>query len=274
MSANLAQRFVEAGGYRTAYVEAGVGDAVVCIHSANPGSTGALEYRHNLEPLNKRFRVIAPDLIGAGRTEPPTASIPNMHDAYVAHLFAFLDALGIVKAHLIGNSRGALICISMAAKQPARVGRMILLGNAGGGLEPAFEHQSRAAFANFRPDRESLRAWLGGTYFSLERSVPPDVFDAYLEGSIRECEAWRPLGGLRMDVPDLRPALTSIQVPVLFIFGKEDKRWPPLPRALEVFVNTPGSRFYVLSECGHHPQSEHPDEFNLLATHFLRGDLA
>ena len=81
MSANLEQRFVEAGGYRTSYVEAGSGDVVVCIHSANPGSTGALEYRHNLGPLSERFRVIAPDLIGAGRTEPPKASLPSAYRA-------------------------------------------------------------------------------------------------------------------------------------------------------------------------------------------------
>lgn len=268
--ADLKEGFVQAGAYRTHYVEVGAGDAVLLLHSADPGSGGALEFRHNLGPLSERFRVVAPDLIGFGQTDPPQALLT--HPAYVEHMVAFMDAVALTRTHLIGNSRGGLVAISIAGEHPERVGRLVCAGNAGGGIPPEMQAHALSGFANYKPSPENLREVLGRSYFNLERSVPPDVFDRYLEQSKPQYEAYARLGGYPMDVPNLRPLLASMPVPTMFFFGKDDKVFA-VEQGLAGFAMTPGSRFYGLTDCGHHPQSEHPREFNRIAMQFLLGEL-
>ncbi len=274
MSGPFQRRFIEAAGYRTAYVEAGMGAPVLLLHSVDPGCSATLEYRHNIEPLARRFRVIAPDLIGFGETAPPCPPIASASEAYTNHILAFMDALGIASAHLVGNSRGGLIAITIAEKHVERVGRIILLGNAGGGVTREYMEKQAALYGNFRPEPEQLRFFLGGSYFSLERDVPPPVFAEYLANAVRQYAAYDKIGGLPTDVPDLRPALARMKTPVLYMFGREDQRWPPLPQALEIYQTTPNARFYVLPHCGHHPQTEYAADFNLIAPDFLAGELA
>ncbi len=82
-----------------------------------------------------------------------------------------------------------------------------------------------------------------------------------------------PIGGLPVDVPDLRPQLARNVHPLLFVFGQEDHRWPPSHWALDVFLNTPNSRFYMLSGVAHHPQTEAPNDVNAIMLNFLSGAL-
>src|SRR5918995_1764814 len=230
---NVTEKFVQAGEYRTHYWEVGAGENVLMLHSADPGSGGWLEFRENMEALGRDFRVLAPDIIGFGKTDSPTRDL--RHPAYVEHMLQFLDAVGVKKTHLIGNCRGGLISISIAAEHPDRVGRVILIGNAGGG-------------------------------------IPPEMFDQYLEASARQYGAYAKLGCYPMDVPNLRPLLAKMTVPVLFVTGKENKILP-IEQALIAFNMTPGAKLYAMSNCGLHAQTEHPEEFNRIAVEFLKGEL-
>ena len=270
--AELTERFVQVGTYRTHYWEGGAGEHLLLLHSADPGSGGALEFRHNLGPFSEHFHVVAPDIIGFGKTDPPKELLTS-HPPYVAHILAFMDAVGLDRTHLFGNSRGGLIAISIAGEHPERVRRVILAGNAGGGIPPEMIPVALAPFANYKPDRDNLRAVLGRSYYDLDKSVPPDVFEQYYQASIPQYEAYARLGGYPMDVPNLNALLETMTVPVLFFFGKEDKVFP-VDQGLRAFKSTPGSRFYGLSQCGHHPQTEHPQEFNRIALAFLQGQLA
>jgi pimeloyl-ACP methyl ester carboxylesterase len=273
MSGQWQRLFIEAGGYRTAYVDVGSGDPVLLLHSVDPGCSGTLEYRHNIEAVAEQFRVIAPDLVGFGETAPPRPPIASTSAMYTNHILALMDALGLSRVHLVGNSRGGLISISIADQHPERVGRIILLGNAGGGVTPEYMAKQAALYSGFRPEPDKLRFFLSGSYFSLDRDVPPAVFDEYLANAVQQYAAYDKIGGLPTDVPDLRPALARLQIPILYMFGREDERWPPLPQALETYETTPNARFYVLPQCGHHPQTEHASDFNLIAPRFLKGEI-
>src|SRR4030095_7616541 len=138
MKMAIQEKFVQAGEYRTHYWEVGEGENVLMLHSADPGAGGLLEFRENMEALGRHFKLLAPDIIGFGKTDSPTRDL--RHPAYVEHMVQFLDALAVKKTHLIGNCRGGLISISIAAEHPDRVGRLILIGNAGGGRRSG-EHQ-------------------------------------------------------------------------------------------------------------------------------------
>jgi pimeloyl-ACP methyl ester carboxylesterase len=246
---------------------------VLLLHSVDPGCSGILEYHRNLTALSERFRVIVPDLVGFGNTEMPKGPITNMSQAFAAHIAGFMDALRLERVHLIGNSRGGLISISIASSMPKRVGRMILLGNAGGGPSAEYMARQNAAYANFRPSRKSMRSFIGDSFYDFDRDVSPEIFELYMANAMRQYARYDKFGPVPIDVPDLRPELTRIAVPVFYMFGREDKRWPPPHDGLDVFLTTPGSRYLMLSECGHHPQTEHPEDFNLLAPAFLGGQL-
>lgn len=274
MTTDWEKRFVNVRSCRTCYLDEGRGEVVLLLHSVDPGCSGFLEYRNNVAQLSKRFRVIAPDLIGFGGTDMPKAPIAAMSQAYTDHIVALMDVLGIARAHLIGNSRGGLISIAIASTLPERVGRIILLGNSGGGVSREYAEKQSALYANFRPNRESLRRFIGDSFFSLDRDVSPETFEIYLANALKQYERYDAFGPLPSDVPDLRRELNQLSQPVLFIFGKEDKRWPPPHEGLEVFLATPGSRYLMLSECGHHPQTERPADFNLVAPAFLAGELS
>jgi pimeloyl-ACP methyl ester carboxylesterase len=100
-----------------------------------------------------------------------------MSAAYTNYVPAFMDALGIERAHLVGNSRGGLISIAIAKGHPARAVRIILLGNAGGGVSKEYVEKQAALYGNLKPDRESLRDFRAGGFYSVDRDVPADQFD-------------------------------------------------------------------------------------------------
>jgi pimeloyl-ACP methyl ester carboxylesterase len=266
------KRFIEIGGIRTCYVEAGSGPTVLLLHSADAGSSGALEYRLNIGPLSREFRVIAPDLLGFGNTELPKPGIPDINDAYIEHVLGFMDALHIERAHLVGNSRGGLISIPIAHTHPARVASIILLANAGGGVTQEYLKKMTALYAGFTPTRENVRFFLSGSYADVDRHVSPDVLDLYVENAVRQYAGYDRFGPLPGAVPDVRGPLEKIQTPVFFMMGKNDQRWPPAHDGLDVYLKTPNSRYLSLN-CGHHPQTELPEYFNMLAPAFLRGEL-
>ena len=166
-------KYVDAGGIKTRYIDIGSGDIVLLLHSADAGSSGTLEYRHNIEPLSRHFRVIAPDLMGYGRTELPSTRIVKTSQAYVDHIIAFAEALDIRRAHFVGNSRGGLISIAIAEARPQLVDRIILLANAGGAVSKEYMDHQIAMYKNFRPTHKDVKFFLSGSYHerSEERRV-------------------------------------------------------------------------------------------------------
>ena len=79
----IQEKFVQAGEYRTHYWEVGEGENVLMLHSADPGAGGWLEFRENMEALGRQFRLLAPDIIGFGKTDSPTRlDIPPMSNTW------------------------------------------------------------------------------------------------------------------------------------------------------------------------------------------------
>lgn len=269
----MIERDVMAGGCQTHYAEVGSGETLLLLHSVQPGTSGTIDYRNNIEALSQQYRLIMPDLMGFGQTSLPDYQIGSLSDAFTAHITAFMDVLGIDKAHIAGNSRGGMIAVAIAAAQPERVGRIILLSNAGGGVSPEYVAQHSKTAAAFTPTPDNIRAFLQRRYYDMDRWVSPQVFEQYCANAVVQYARYDAIGGLKGDVPDLRPELARTIHPVLFIFGKNDKGWPPPHEAIDVFLNTPGAIYYCASDCGHHPQTEKPTTINLLIKAFLSGDL-
>jgi 2-hydroxymuconate-semialdehyde hydrolase len=264
------EKYVQAGEYKTHYWEAGEGEPVILLHPACPGANGGTEYRHTIEPLSRRFRVLAPDLIGFGKTDRTWQMLK--HPTYVQHIIDFMKAVDAVPANLVSNCRGGLVAISIAGEHPELVRRLVVIGNAGGGIPPELEEKALKPYSDFVPTRENLKTSLDRCYFDSSK-VSTEAFDELLESSERQYEAYTKLGGYPMDVPNLKPLLAEMTVPTLFVCGREDKVLT-FEQAIRGYAMTPGARLYAIANCGLHPQLEHPDEFNEVVTEFLTGKLA
>ena len=123
MSANpeLGKR-VRTGSFESNVHDQGAGPPVVLIHGSGPGVSAWANWRPVLPALATRFRVIAPDMVGFGYTDRP-AGIRYDMAAWVAQALDLMDALGVERAHVVGNSFGGALALALAIRKPQRVKR-------------------------------------------------------------------------------------------------------------------------------------------------------
>jgi haloalkane dehalogenase len=120
-------RFVELEGLRIAYVELGRGDPILLLHGEP--SWGYL-WRHALEPLARVGRVIAPDLVGFGRSDKPALNQAHSARAQVRWLRKLVEALGLERVTLVGHDAGAMFGLRVVADVPQRFRRVALVNGA------------------------------------------------------------------------------------------------------------------------------------------------
>jgi pimeloyl-ACP methyl ester carboxylesterase len=126
----IEERYVEAGGLSVRYLVAGEGPPLLLLHGAGEN---ALDWRWVMPDLAAAHSVYAPDLPGSpGSAIPATGYSPGFFERFVA---AFLDALGVERASMIGNSLGGLAALRLALSEPARASSLVLVGSAGLGRE-------------------------------------------------------------------------------------------------------------------------------------------
>ncbi len=121
---------VVAAGIETNYHDAGSGRPVVLLHGSGPGVTAWANWRLAIPALAARRRVIAPDLVGFGYTARPPGHRYGL-DTWTAHAVGLLDALGLDRVDLVGNSFGGALALSLAIRHPRRIRRLVLMGAAG-----------------------------------------------------------------------------------------------------------------------------------------------
>ena len=116
-SATITERTVRVNGKHIFVADTGTGPAVVLLHGGGPGASGVSNYSRNIEPLAENFRVIVPDMPGYGRS---TKGVDRRDPfGYLAdHIRGMLDALGIDRAHLVGNSFCGSCALRLALDTP------------------------------------------------------------------------------------------------------------------------------------------------------------
>jgi len=260
-------------GFKLHYLEAGRGAPVVLLHGL--GGDGS-RWGPNIEPLARDFHVFALDQIGFGLSDKPLA---NYHTGMLAEfLVGFLKAVGIAKASLVGNSMGAGVALYTAAKFPDVVDRIVLAD--GGGYRvagsdapaaPTPEALRRRQLQN-SVTREETREFFR-ILFHDKSLVTDKMVDEQLAMRLRSAFTIT-----KMQEVGERGNLTEAQVhavkaPTLIVWGKYDELANPAGAdRLEGAI--PGSRKVIIDNCGHMPQLERADEFNLLVRDFLRGGRA
>jgi 2-hydroxymuconate-semialdehyde hydrolase/2-hydroxy-6-oxo-octa-2,4-dienoate hydrolase len=268
-AATVTSSFVDAGGVRTHYLESGSGAPVVLLHGSGPGVTAAANWAHTIPVVAEQYRVLAPELIGFGDSDRAAADGYGI-SAWVAHVVGFLDALGIARANLVGNSLGGIVSVFTALQHPERVERMVLMGSPGIGMRLT---DGLRALRAYEPSLDAMRELLR-TYFTNDPDIATDeLIELRYEASARPGEAdnYRAIHAAQAarTGPRLTPeAVQTIQTPTLLVHGRDDQVLPA-EVSWTMLGLLPNADLHVFHHCGHWVQLERADEFCLLVRDFF-----
>ncbi len=264
-------KYVDIGdGLKVHYHEAGDPNApvVLFLHGSGPGASGWSNFKQNYPYFADRgYRALIPDTLGFGYSSKPDVDY-GMDFVVGAHK-RFLDALGVDKCAVVGNSHGGASAIQLALNHPDVVTKLVLM--APGGLEVT------ETYMKMKGIRTMMKVFMapGGLtaegmrkVFGLQLFDPEQVTDEVIQERLQvaELQPKRVLATLR--VPHLAPRLPELQCPVFALWGVQDQ-FCPVSGATTIAESVPGARVMLLSNCGHWVMVEHTNLFNRLCVDFL-----
>jgi len=270
------ENFIGVAGLRIRYFEEGKGPPVLLLHGASLGSSADV-WTGNLAGLAAHgLRVIACDQPGFGLSDTPEDPSVAYRTRFV---FAFMDALGLRKAHLVGHSQSGRIAVSLALEQGERVSRVVVLGT--GSLLPPLPGAQKSDTpegeegGTAEPTLEETRRRLQESLFNGALITPAALqmrhrmstgknFRAFLERS-------RARGGRKESKPESKPLwqrLAEVRAPLRMIYGKEDRGHAAERSALAMELY-PGLDLHLVPRCKHLVQWDAAEEFAALCGSFL-----
>jgi 4,5:9,10-diseco-3-hydroxy-5,9,17-trioxoandrosta-1(10),2-diene-4-oate hydrolase len=275
-------KYVEAReGLRLHYHEAGTEHekTVVLLHGGGPGASAWSNFGRNLPVFAKSFRTIAVDQPGFGLSDKPTE-----HPQYFTHsadaVVGLMDALGIERAHFVGNSLGGSTAVRLALNHPRRAGRLVLMGPGGLSVNVFSPDQTEGIKRLGRfaappgPTREKLEAFLRAMVHDQSLITEELIEDRFAAASAPESMAAMKAMGASFTHPDsyeqgmLWREAHRLRQRVLLILGRED-RVNPLDGAFLALKTIPRAQLHVFGHCRHWAHLENFDEFNRLTLDFL-----
>ncbi|MGW4031700.1 alpha/beta fold hydrolase [Streptomyces sp. NPDC004838] len=266
--------YVDANGVPTRTLRAGDPDAeaVVFLH----GTSGHLEAFYRNIAAHAEYDLYAVDMLGHGYSGKPAR--PYEIADYVAHLLDFLDAVGVERAHIVGESLGGWVGARTAIEHPDRVISLQLLCAGGTVANPEIMERIRTsteravASDDIGLTRERLRLLMADDADATEELVEvrheiyhrPD-FVANVGNLLSLQNMERRLRNL------LRPdELARITQPTLIVWGRQNP-FGEVPEAAAMHKAVPGSQLELFDACGHWPQHEQAERYNRISLAFLRG---
>ncbi|MBB5155298.1 alpha/beta fold hydrolase [Saccharopolyspora phatthalungensis] len=257
------------------------GPAIVLLHGGGPDNA-LLSWRRTIGVLAADHRVFAPDLPGQGGSMPWRGSANQR--TFEEMLRWLLDAWRVPEVILVGLSMGGSIAAGFTLRHPQRVRGLVLVDSTG--LQHKVPHHFltyallRSRFAGplaaklLRLNRSLARQMLTRGFFTggqpvpdLESIVDEIVSEAGARGSVFADWHADAIDRRAMRINHL-PHLGRIQCPVMVIHGERDAI-VPVSAARDAAGAIPGSSLRVISETGHWPNREKPNEFNALLREFV-----
>ena len=250
------------------YVDAGVSKAapVVLIHG--------FPFSHEMwdpqiEALQKRFRVIAYDLRGHGKSGVRNGQYTL--EFFVDDLLGLLDHLKIEKAVLCGLSMGGYIALRTIERNPERVKGLILADTQAKSDSNEAKLKRTAAIKSVKA--KGVNAYAGGFVKSVfatqtftDNKAAVEKIRRIIQGnsSLGICGALLALAS-RTDTTE---ALSGIKVPALILVGEHDALTPP-SASQDMHSKIPNSEFHLIPNAAHMSNLESPEEFNKQILNFL-----
>jgi pimeloyl-ACP methyl ester carboxylesterase len=268
---------------RVQLLEAGAGDPVVMIHGGNGFGAHWAPVISNLAP---GFRLLMPDRPGCGLTSAFSYRGVDLRRHGVEYVEGLLDALGLERASLVGNSMGGFFEMAFAIAHPERVSKLVLVGEpagASGRVDSRYHKLVGTMGINsllfrtvLRPpiDTAGVRAGLAKGRLMVDPGRLPEplaeamVAGAQLPGATR---AWYTMLERAFDRPGLGiaahrtvlthaliPDLGRLSAPTLFLWGDQDPLGTP-DDGREVARHMPNARVQVVEDASHLAWLDQPD---------------
>ncbi|MGP2439704.1 alpha/beta fold hydrolase [Streptomyces sp. JW3] len=267
-------------GASVAYWEAGPpeGEPILLLHGY-PANHRC--WRHQIPPLSRTHRVIAPDLLGWGDSDHPL-HLPFDYDTEVARVGRFLDALGIDSANLFGHDYGGFLALGFTQAHPTRVRRLAILNSR---AQSSFTRPWYTVFTllTVLGRIPVLRAAARRLPFTAlhRRAFTPLLRSGHLDpATLRTYVDWMDTPEGRRGLlhffsdyrtaprPELRRRLGEISCPTAVVWGREDPYLGPAI-ATELAAHVPGADLTMLDDTGHWLMEERPEETTAALTHLL-----
>jgi 4,5:9,10-diseco-3-hydroxy-5,9,17-trioxoandrosta-1(10),2-diene-4-oate hydrolase len=263
-----------------AVAEAGEGPVLVMLHGGGPGASAVSNYHQNMPALTRQLRVVLPDQPGYGGSFRPTMAdleARSITEVAVDAVFQALDALGIEKFHLLGNSLGGATAIAMAQAKPERVTKLVLMAPGGGWLPfgPTPTEGQKEMFRYYHgggPSEKKMANFIRTMVFD-HKQFGADVVKARYEASLDQSHAEFYLHlntsfTQRRGMDPLWRDLHKIEAPTLLLWGRDD-RTITFDGAQIMLKQIRDVQLHVFGECGHWVQLERQHEFERLVGDFL-----
>jgi pimeloyl-ACP methyl ester carboxylesterase len=255
--------------WRTRETEGRQGTPLLFVHGHLASSAS---WKRVLESAAGGRPAIAVDVPGFGMSDRPWPYDYTV-EGWASSLEAFLDARGIGRAVLVGNSLGGAAVMVIAARRPERVAALVLVD----AISPETPIPWPAAvlrtpvlgeIALALTTRTSVAIGLRTKMYARASSVTADAVD----------DAWRPLtirgtrraalAAIRSDPKPFLGLESRISVPTLVIWGEQD-RMIPLEEGRRLAARIRGARLAIIPDAGHLPMREEPEKFSEAVRKFL-----
>lgn len=273
--AGLSSRFVTLrSGLTVRVVEGGPPDGAPVLLLAGWGGSIYL-YRHNLPALaDAGFRVLAVDMKGQGLSDKPADGSAYTSAAMTAHALEILDALGLARVRLVGQSMAGKIAANVALEAPARVERLVLIDAVGIGRVRGVSlvrHVPVKWLDVIEPFTSRVTFWavLRRAYGSLAHFTLRDVEEYYAPTADPNFVRALFLLLRHFDWEMFtREQLARLTMPVLLVVGTEDHLVTP-DQVHRMAAALPHAESLVVEGAGHIPNEEAPEAVNRALVRFL-----
>ncbi|MBI1395230.1 MAG: 3-oxoadipate enol-lactonase [Betaproteobacteria bacterium] len=255
---------VETNGIRIHCEVEGDGPWLLMSHSL---ACDSRMWREQIDVFKGRFRVLAFDTRGHGRSDAPDGAYTL--EQLADDLEGLMEAVGVERCHYMGLSMGGMIGMTHALKYPGRFESLILCDTSSripAEAAPVWKQRIDMALSQGMGPlvQPTLVRWFTENF----RKARPDMMDR-VGGLIRETPVAGYVGCCHA-IPkiDLTDRLATVQVPTLVVVGDSDAG-TPLEMSREIQLALPGAQLAVIPSASHLSNLEQPDVFNFLVGRFL-----
>ena len=267
------ENFVRVDGLRIRHFEQGSGPAALLLHGASLGSSADV-WADNLPALAAhRLRVIAFDQPGFGLSDDPEDHSVAYRTRFV---LAFMDAMRLEQAHLVGHSQSGRIAVSLAFDEPQRVSKIVVLGTGsllpplpGGRKSDSGEGEEGGAT---EPTLEETRKLLEENLFDRTLVTPAVLQTRHRMSAGKNFRAFLARrqarnGERKKESTPLWKRLAEVPLPMRLIYGRQDRAAEE--RAALAKQLYPAIDLHLVDRCKHLIQWDADEEFAALSGAFL-----